>query len=347
MGTFISRPPFPRQSPMPSPTEPLDVAEILETRATRRLGHLAFPENGEETPARLPVAVITGKRDGSTVWVNASIHGDEYLGPAAVARLIPTLDPSMLSGNLILTPVLNVPAFLGMRRTDPGHDVDLNRAWSGGGSAGTTTRTRDRVATEILERCDAVIDLHSGGNRYMQAPFTVYPCVGGKVEAASAEMAKACGLSLIWADATSYLEGALIRAAAKRGKPSILVEVAGEGKAEDHWVARTVQAVRGALAQRKVLRDDPNFISGYRVFRDFTVVKNREEGLWERRVDPVDDVDVKETMGRVLDSFGHELESVRSPVEGVVLGMYTYGYVAGGELISELGHGFRKERPPR
>ena len=332
---------------MASVTEPVDVAALLETKGSRRFGHLALPENGDEAAGRLPVAVITGKKSGPTVWVNASIHGDEYLGPAAVARLIPILDSSMLAGNLVFTPVLNVPAFRGMRRTDPEHDVDLNRAWAGGASAGTAARTRDRVASEILERCDAVIDLHSGGNRYMQAPFTVYPCVGGKAEAASAEVAKACGFSLIWADATPYLEGALIRAAAKRGKAAVLVEVAGEGKAEDHWVARTVQAVRGALAQLRVLRDAPNFISGYRVFRDFTVVRNREEGLWERHVEPVDDVNARDVLGRVVDSFGHEQESVRSPVDGVVLGMYTYGYVGAGEMISEIGHGFRKERAPR
>ncbi|MEK6987454.1 MAG: succinylglutamate desuccinylase/aspartoacylase family protein [Candidatus Thermoplasmatota archaeon] len=292
------------------------------------------------------MAVVSGKKGGPTVWVNASIHGDEYLGTAAIARLLPSLEPEALTGSLILTPVLNVPAFREMRRTNSHHDVDLNRAWAGGVHPGMTTRIRDEVASEILARADVVIDLHSGGNRYLQGAFTVYHRVGGTVEGRSCALAKACGLPLIWADGTEFLEGALITAAAKMGKPSALIEIAGEGKVEEHWVLRMVSAVRGALARAGVLRWEPDYLPEYRVFHDFSLVRNHREGLWERQVEPGEDVGKGDTLGRILDPFGAEIEVVKSTEDANLLGIYTYGFVTEGETIAELGHGFHKEGPP-
>ncbi len=324
----------------------LDLEAALGSRGSSHTGFLEMSRNGGSDSARLPVAVVTGARRGPTVWVNASIHGDEYLGTAAIARLLSGLEVDRLRGSVVATPVLNVPAFRGMRRTSPSHDIDFNRAWAGEPSPGETTDTRDVVTAEILERADIVIDLHSGGNRYLQAPFSVYPRAGGTAEAASNALAKACGLPLIWADGTKLLEGALIHAAARRGKPAVLIEIAGEGKAEEHWVVRMVAAVRGALARAKVLAEPPRYLEEYRVFDDLATVRNEAEGLWARKAEPMEDVGANAVLGRVLGAFGEELEVVRSPREAVVLGMYTYGYVRTKELIAELGHGFHSEGGP-
>lgn len=331
---------------MPDTSGPLDVEQALESRGKLSRGFLSVGPEEEREAGRLPVAVLAGIHGGPTVWINASIHGDEYLGAASIARLLPGLDPAQIRGSLIATPVLNVPAFRGMRRTDPAHDVDLNRAWTGATAQGDSARVREVVSAEILSRSDAVLDLHSGGNRYLQTPFTVYPRWGGKAEADSGDLAKACGISLIWADGTSLLEGALIHAAARKGLAAVLIEVGGEGKVEEHWVHRTVAAVRGALAHVGLLPERPRFLDEYRVFRACDVVRNRAEGLWEPRAEPGDDVAERGVLGRVLDVFGDEAEVVESPRTAAVLGLYTYGYVPMKELIAELGHDFRTEGGP-
>ncbi len=294
----------------------------------------------------LPVALVTGGARGPTVWVNASLHGDEYLGPAAIARLFSSLNPQEMSGNVILTPIVNVAAFRGMRRTDPDHGVDLNRVWGGAPIPEGLARLREYLRATILERSDIVLDLHSGGNRYLQGAFAVYPRIAGDVERVSSGIAKACGFPFLWAEQGSMLEGALIRAAARMGKPAVLLEFGGEGRAEEHWVGRMVSGLRGALAQAGVLEDHPKFLEEYRVVEGLEVVRNEAEGLWERRVDPHDDVDPGGVLGCVLGPFGEELERVHSPVGGVVLGIYTYGFVPPRELIAEVGHDIRAERPP-
>jgi len=294
----------------------------------------------------LPVAVVSGGVRGPTVWINASLHGDEYLGPAAIARLLSSLDPREMSGNVILTPVVNAAAFRGMRRTHPDYDVDLNRVWGGALIPEPLAQLRDHLKAKILERSDIVLDLHSGGNRYLQGAFAVYSRVSGDVERISSGIAKACGFPFLWAEQGSMLEGALIRAAARMGKPAILLEFGGEGRAEEHWVGRMVSGLRGALAQAGVLEDDPKFLEEYRVVQGLEVVRNEAEGLWERRVDPHDDVDPGGVLGCVLGPFGEELERIRSPVGGVVLGIYTYGFVPQRELIAEVGYDIRAEPAP-
>lgn len=331
---------------MPDSPMPLDIEASLASRGKVSRGHLGIDRGGEGVAVALPAVVLAGAQRGPTVWVNASIHGDEYLGPAAIARLLPGLDPALMRGSLVATPVLNVPAFRGMRRTDPSEDVDLNRAWAGGTTPTKSTRTRDVVSAEILSRCDVVLDLHSGGNRYLQAPFTVYPRCGGSVEADSGRLAKACGIPLVWGDGTSLLEGALIHAAARERKAAVLIEVGGEGKAEEDWIHRTVAAVRGALVHLGLLPGTPRFLDAYRVFRACDVVRNRAEGLWERHAEPGEDVAERGVLGRVLDVFGDELEVVESPRTAAVLGLYTYGYVPSKELIAELGHDFHTEGGP-
>lgn len=331
---------------MPDSPSAIDIGDAMASRGKMSRGFLSVGSPGAPGAVALPVVVLTGARKGPTVWVNASIHGDEYLGTAAIARLLPGINPADMEGSLIATPVLNVPAFRGMRRTDPSEDVDLNRAWAGGTTPGESSRVRDVVSSEILSRSDAVLDLHSGGNRYLQTPFTVYPRCGGSVEADSGRLAKACGLPLVWGDGTALLAGALIHAAARERKAAVLVEVGGEGKVEEQWVTRTVAAVRGALAQLGMLPERPRFLDEYRVFRAFDVVRNAAEGLWERHAEPGQDVGERGVLGRVLDPFGGEREVVESPRTATVLGLYTYGYVLPKELIAELGHDFHTEGRP-
>jgi predicted deacylase len=39
------------------------------------------------TPTRLPIRVIRGKKDGATIFISAAIHGDELNGIEIIRRL--------------------------------------------------------------------------------------------------------------------------------------------------------------------------------------------------------------------------------------------------------------------
>lgn len=325
--------------------ETFDVAAALKTPGHVSYGFLRVGGSTDGQSIDLPVAVCAGRRPGPIVWINGSIHGDEYLGTAALARFLPTLDPEEVSGRLVVTPILNPPAFRAMRRTSPVDEVDLNRIWSGAGEPFATAQVRDTVVREILDRCDILVDLHSGGNRFLQSPFVVYPRAGHR-EGDSAVLAKACGIPVVWAHHESILTGGLITAAARRDKAAVLIEIGGEGKAEEPWIEAMVRALRGLLVAAGTLRGTPRFLSEYRVFDRFLIVSNRHGGLWRRAAEPGAEVGKDEPLGRVLDPFGREVEVVRAPEDAIVLGICTYGAVASGDYIAELGHDVRLEGPP-
>ena len=65
------------------------------------------------------------------VLLTGGVHGDEYEGPIALAKLIRALDLSKLSGRLIVVPAVNYPAFLAGTRTSPIDGVNLNRTFPG------------------------------------------------------------------------------------------------------------------------------------------------------------------------------------------------------------------------
>ncbi len=320
--------------------------EILERGAGRRLGFVELPAAGEAGPLRIPIAVIAGRVSGPTVWINSALHGDEYLGPAVSSKLLAELDPSVVRGRLILTPTLNPGGVRAMHRSDPADGADMNRVWSQPPSA----PARGAIVwaeTELQTRSDAVVDLHSGGNRFMQYPFAVYPKENGPVGTESAELAKACGFPWIWAHRNSILKHALISAAAREGKRSVLLELAGEGKAEAAWVREMAVAVRGALAQLGVLEERPRFLRSYRVFESLEVVRNRQEGLWSRSAEPGTVLRAGDPLGRVLDLFGRERETVVSPRDAAVAGICTYGFVPAQDYVAEVAAGFHDEGAPQ
>ncbi len=321
-----------------------DSGAVLDGGAGKRLAFVELPGESRATKDRLPLAVVTGTHPGPSVWINASLHGDEYLGAASVLELFRRLKPVGVRGRVILTPVLNLSAFRAMQREDTVRGRDWNRIWLS--SRGTLPAAVSWAREELLDRADLVLDLHSGGNRFLQAPFAVYPRVGGSAERRSAALAKACGLPWIWAHRGSILEGGLIVAAARERKAAALLEIAGEGKAEPTWVRGTLAAVRGALTQAGVVPGRVRFRRSYQVFRGFTVLRNREEGLWTRAVGPAGEVRRGGVLGHVHDPLGREIETVRSPVHGVVMGICTYGFVPAGDYAAEVAHGFRAEGPP-
>jgi len=322
----------------------VDADEFLDRGVGKRAGSVEIPGVLGGAAYAVPLAVVAGERAGPTVWINSALHGDEYLGPATVARLLSDLEPGDIRGRLILTPTLNPRGTRAMLRTDGPDGLDLNRVWSATPTGPRADLVRWVRAT-LLARCDAVIDLHSGGNRFLQYPFAVFPQSGPR-SADSAVLAKACGLPWIWAHRSSLLENALVTAAAREGKAAVLLEMAGEGKAEAGWIGDMAAAVRGALAQVRAVDGRPRFRAAYRVFENLEVVRNRKEGLWQRSAEPGDALRAGDPLGRVLDLLGREREVVASPRDAAVAGICTYGFVPPEDYVAEVASGFHEEGPP-
>ena len=98
-------------------------------------------------------------------------HGDEYEGPIALLKLANSLEPSKVSGRVIIVPAMNYPAFRAGTRTSPIDAGNLNRIFPGRPDGSVTEKIADYFQRFLLPLADIVLDYHSGGRTLDFLPF--------------------------------------------------------------------------------------------------------------------------------------------------------------------------------
>ena len=66
--------------------------------------------------------------------------GDEFEGLSTIMRLVATLDPKDISGQILFLPAFNTPAVAASSRVSPLDGENLNRAFPGDGLGGPTAK---------------------------------------------------------------------------------------------------------------------------------------------------------------------------------------------------------------
>src|SRR5260370_33428590 len=66
---------------------------------------------GFDPATNIPVAVVNGVKPGPVLALVSGAHGPEYASIIALETLVLDLDPSQLTGTVILLPLVNLPSF--------------------------------------------------------------------------------------------------------------------------------------------------------------------------------------------------------------------------------------------
>lgn len=112
-------------------------------------------------PWRVPVFELTGSQSGPTTAFVAGIFGDKPLACLALHELRQRLAALDLRGTVLIVPAANPPALEAGTRVNPDH-LYLNRRFPGQPTGALTDQLAYHLNQEVLERADAVVDLHSG-----------------------------------------------------------------------------------------------------------------------------------------------------------------------------------------
>src|SRR5215471_17142277 len=70
-------------------------------------GYLEVPA-GIDAATNIPVIVINGDKRGPVLALVSGAHGTEYTSIVAIEKLINALDPSQITGTVILVPLVNI-----------------------------------------------------------------------------------------------------------------------------------------------------------------------------------------------------------------------------------------------
>jgi len=195
-------------------------------------GFLEVPA-GVDPGTNIPVVVVRGIRPGPVLALVSGLHGTEYTSIVAVERLISILQPSEISGTVILIPLVNLPSFeQKVPHLNPVDKKSMNRFYPGNPHGTQTERVSWAITEQVVDQSDYLIDFHGGDLDENLRPYAYWAPTGrAKQDAISRNMVLAFRLDyiIIWndrpRDPTKYLDNT----SSVRGKPSLAVEAGYAG----------------------------------------------------------------------------------------------------------------------
>jgi len=314
----------------------------VAARGQKATGVLAVPA-GSDAALNIPVAVVHGAKPGKVLAIVSGAHGTEYASILAVERLIAELEPSELSGIVILVPLVNVPSFEAkVAHVNPVDGKSMNRMYPGKADGTQTERASYAITRQIVERCDHLIDLHGGDLDESLRPYSYWTKSGNaKQDAVSREMVLAFGLDhiIISADrpkdpqASRYLENT----ATTRGKPSLTAEAGHAGTTEPGDVGALVQGCRGVMRYLAMLPGAVTKVENPVWIEKVATVTSESTGIFYPAVKRGTYVQQGMKLGHITDYVGKTIAEARAPASGIVLFIRAVPSMTRGETIANIG----------
>jgi len=304
-----------------------EIADMSVAPGELKFGSLPVGQWRGGLVASIPVMVMHGACEGSKLWVDACIHGNEIGGIEVIRRIMrEEVNPRDLHGTIVAVPVVNPFAFhVGHRGTPLVHDVvditDVHGVFPGDPNGSLNDRLAHRVFTNML-KCDYVINLHQ--NTAPAVPFTgVATCEDREVLKASVAMAEAFGLPLTemkvgqgWPISPVGWPTLATHAA---GKPTFIVELPPTGFIHEPSVQLGVLGLLNVLRHLKMLNGEVQPLPGLKVppgRYGRRLILSNTGGLIHFRKDAGDWVDSGELIAIIRDVYGDIIGKVRVPTQG-------------------------------
>jgi predicted deacylase len=298
---------------------------------------------GVDAALHIPVAVFHGAWPGPVLALVAGAHGTEYASIIALEKLIGRVDPTELTGTLIVVPLVNIPSFeQKVPHVNPVDGKSMNRFYPGRADGTQTERASYAITREVVERCDYLIDLHGGDLDENLRPYSYWSRTGNeKQDAASRAMVLAFGLDhiIIAGDrpkdpnASRYLE----TTASTRGKPSITVEAGRAGMVEPADVEALVNGCLSVMRQLKILPGTVTPVEHPVWIERVATLTSEHSGIFYPKVERGDYVEAGGKIGYVTDYLGRTILEPRSPATGVVLFVAALPSMKKGDTIANIG----------
>lgn len=277
----------------------------------------------------IPIRVIRAKKRGPAILVTAAIHGDEINGTGIIHDFLFGDEIVLKKGTLILVPVVNVFGFESHDRYLPDRR-DLNRSFPGSVNGSLASRIADKLMTELVDKCDYAIDLHTAA-----AQRTNYPNVRADLSNPETKrLAIAFGCSLVL-DGKGP-EGSFRREATRRGCPTIILEAGEPYKIEPSLLQIGLRGIKNVLTSFGMIDSKIEKPPFQALVRKTAWVRATVAGILKFHVSPGDFVDEHQPLATNYSILGYKQNIIESPAHGIVVGMTTMPAVKPGEPICNI-----------
>ena len=328
---------------------PFSVGPVQASPGQKASGFLEVPA-GVDEGTRIPVTVVHGVRPGPVLALIAATHGYEYPPVTALQELRAELDPTELTGAVILVHVANMPSFL--RRTiyySPVDGLNLNRVYPGQADGTVSQRIAHAITTHVIDQADYVVDMHCGDGNEALRPYAYWMQSGDpELDERSRQLVLAFGLDHIVIDSDRPRDAAASvytsNTALTRGKPGITTETGGLGLNDRASIDLALRGAWNVLRHLRMVPGEPEE-PGPVVWLDrYEVLRSPATGIFRAAVRDGYVVAEGALLGTVLDFFGEPVEEIRAPFAGVVNYVIATPPISEGEPVAMVSR--IAARPP-
>lgn len=321
---------------------PIRVGAMIAQPGQIVYGNLDVPP-GLDAGANIPLAVIRGRSPGPTIALISGLHGGEFAGTVALQRVIRQVDAQLLSGTILVAPLVNINAFERLTpRINPIDGVNMNRAFPGKADGTQTQRAANILTRELLVAADYVIDYHGGDLIEDQHPYAYWVRTGRPdIDEPERRMLRAFGAPYVidfHVDNLSAAESHLLPTqAVALGRPVITVDAGRAGTYSEADIVLLAGGTLRVLAELGMLpgqvepQPEPIFIQS-------TVYVNAPvSGVFFPSVSRGEAVRAEQEIGRITDIFGRPAATIVAPVSGVILYLNSTPSSVAGEQLFYIG----------
>jgi hypothetical protein len=278
----------------------------------------------------VPITVVHGPQSGPVLCLTGAIHGDELNGVEVIRRVLGALDATELVGTVIGVPIVNLAGFSRGSRYLPDRR-DLNRFFPGNPTGSSASRIAHDFFTQVVRRCDAVVDFHTGS--FDRANL---PQVRGDMRLATVvELTRGFGATSVLH--TPGAAGMLRRAATDAGIPAVTFELGAPVRLEPIEIEHGVTAIETLMNNLGMTQRVRQWREPQPIFYESRWVRAMRPGMLFTDVKLGDRVRQGQRLGRVINPLNDEVSELVAPVRGRVLGMALNQVVLPGYAAFHVG----------
>jgi len=293
----------------------------------------------------IPVSVLHGSQPGPVLGITAGVHGYEYAPILAAQQLAQQIDPTTLSGTVILVHLANVPSFLGRSPyINPLDQKNLNREFPGKEDGTLTEQLAYQITQEVIARSDYFLDMHSGDAPEDLRPYVGYysserfPEASQKGEA----MARALGFDHIIVfdvPAVRIDEPSLYcsQEAFHRQIPAVDIECGRLGNVQTQDVEPIVDGVKNLLRHLEMMEGEAASLEAPIIIRERPSVISPQDGIFYPLKTSGEYVAEGMKVGYITDFFGENPIDMVANASGIILYMIGTPPINKGETVVRIG----------
>ncbi len=290
--------------------------------------HASETFSGTSIPT--PILVANGISPGYVLCLTAAVHGDEVNGIETVRRVVHNLNTAKLTGTVVALPIVNMQAFERHPRYLPDRR-DLNRFFPGHPKGSSAARIAHGFFSEVISRCDGLVDLHSGSFHRTNLPQLRADLNDSSV----VKLTEGFGSTVILHSTGG--DGTLRRAAVEIGIPAVTLEAGEPLRVDDEAVSHAVKGIHTLLDTLGMYNKRSFWGNPEPIYYTSRWIRADQGGILFSEVKLGKRVNVGDLLGTVTDPITNERLPIIASHKGRVIGMAVNQFVMPGFATFHIG----------